>query len=453
MSDRIKHLYQRAGFGASPEEWEQLKRQGFLGALEQLFTQAHAAPPLTVASFEDLAEATMEDRRKAGRMLTQSYTLEWLDRMADPTESALLERLTLFWHDHFACRSILGHLAIQQLNTLREYALGSFRDLCLAVAKDPSMIRYLNNQQNKKNSPNENFARELLELFTIGRGNYTEQDIKEAARAFTGWGSNYKGIYRFRARAHDYGQKTFFGQSGRFNGEDIIRIILDQRESAEFLVRKFWDYYVSAPADEGLIQELTSVYYESDYHTETLLRYLFAADWFYDQRFRGGQIKSPIVLLIGLRKTLGLQFGKPAAQARLLRALGQTPFDPPNVAGWPGGRHWIDNATLMLRLNIGAGLLSKRELDLRFRDQPELEILSDPSTRKLEAVVNLQSLLPMMTGTDLVADFGTLSDYLLPGPSRIDMTSLVGLVDNTEGEERLRRMLLVLFSLPEFQTC
>ena len=191
MSDRIKHLYQRAGFGASPEEWEQLKRQGFSGALEQLFTQAHAAPPLTVASFEDLAEATMEDRRKAGRMLTQSYTLEWLDRMADPTESALLERLTLFWHDHFACRSILGHLAIQQLNTLREYALGSFRDLCLAVAKDPSMIRYLNNQQNKKNSPNENFARELLELFTIGRGNYTEQDIKEAARAFTGWGSNY----------------------------------------------------------------------------------------------------------------------------------------------------------------------------------------------------------------------------------------------------------------------
>ncbi len=453
MSDRIKHLYQRAGFGASPEEWALLQGQQFSTALEQLFTQANAVPPLTVASFEDLAEATMADRRKAGRLLTQSYALEWLDRMADPSESALLERLTLFWHDHFACRSLFGHLAIQQLNTLREHALGSFRDLCLAVAKDPAMIRYLNNQQNKKNSPNENFARELLELFTVGRGHYTEQDIKEAARAFTGWGSNYKGNFRFRARDHDYGQKTFLGQSGRFNGEDIIRIILDRQESAEFLVRKFWDYYVSAPVDESLIQELATVYFESDYHTETLLRHLFSANWFYEERFRAGQIKSPIVLLIGLRRTLDLEFGKPAAQTRLLRALGQILFDPPNVAGWPGGRHWIDNATLMLRLNIGAGLLSKRELDLRYRNQPELEILSDPSTRKLDASVTLQALLNMITGTDLATDFAILTDYLLPGPNRVDTENLAALVDNTEGEERLRRMLLVLFSLPEYQTC
>ena len=453
MSDKIKHLYQRAGFGATPEEWNRLGQMGFSAALDELFTQAQSAPPLTVVSFEELAEATMADRRKAGRLLTQQYTLEWLDRMADPTESALLERLTLFWHDHFACRSIFGHLAIKQLNTLREHALGSFRDLCLAVAKDPSMIRYLNNQQNKKNSPNENFARELLELFTIGRGNYTEQDIKEAARAFTGWGSNYKGNYRFRARDHDYGQKTFFGQQGRFDGDDIIRIILDRRESAEFLVRKFWDYYVSAPQDENLIQELTTIYYESDYHTGTLLRHLFAADWFYDERFRGGQIKSPIVLLIGLRRTLGIAFGKPAAQARLLRALGQTPFNPPNVAGWPGGRHWIDNATLMLRLNIGAGLLSKRELDLRFRDQPELEILSDPSTRRLDATVTIEPILDMLTGDDLAMDFNALTDYLLPGPTRVDLPGLSALVDDTQGEERLRRMLLVLFSLPEFQTC
>lgn len=430
-----------------------MEEQGFDRALEQLFTDAQQAPPLTVISFEETVEATMADRRKAGRLLTQQYVLEWLDRMADPTESALLERLTLFWHDHFACRSLFGHLAIQQLNILREHALGSFRDLCLAVAKDPSMIRYLNNQQNKKNSPNENFARELLELFTIGRGHYTEQDIKEAARAFTGWGSTYKGKYRFRAREHDYGQKTFLGQTGRFNGEDIIRIILERRETAAFLVRKFWNYYVSAPPDEAIIQELTKVYFESDYHTETLLRTMFAADWFYEQRFRGGQIKSPVVLVAGLRRSLGITFGQPEAQLRLLRALGQILFDPPNVAGWPGGRHWIDNATLMLRLNIGAGLLTKREIDLRFRDMPELEILSDPKTRRLEATLNLQPLQAMISGNDLAADWNTLADYLLPGDSRLELDRLSALIDDTTGDERLRRLLLVLFSMPEFQAC
>lgn len=453
MLTKIKHLYQRAGFGATPQQWRQIESLGFEGMLEQLFTEAKQAPPLTVVSFEDTVEATMADRRKAGRLLTQQYVLEWLDRMADPTESALLERLTLFWHDHFACRSLFGHLAIQQLNTLREHALGSFRDLCLAVARDPSMIRYLNNQQNKKNSPNENFARELLELFTIGRGHYTEQDIKEAARAFTGWSSTYKGKYRFRAREHDYGQKTFLGQTGRFNGEDIIRIVLDRRESAEFLVRKFWDYYVSAPADETIIQELSRVYFESDYHTETLLRTMFSSDWFYEDRFRGGQVKSPVVLLAGLRRSLGISFGQPQAQLRLLRALGQVLFDPPNVAGWPGGRHWIDNATLMLRLNIGAGLLSKRELDLRFRDMPELEIVSDPKTRRLEASLQLAPLQAMTSGDDLAADWQILSDYLLPGASRLSMDRLSALVDDTTGEERLRRLLLVLFSTPEFQTC
>lgn len=453
MLNKIKHLHYRAGFGATPEEWSQLQNKRFDAALEQLFADAKTAPPLTVPTFEDTVQETMEDRKKAGRLLKQQYELEWLDRMADPTESALLERLSLFWHDHFACRSVFGLFAIQQLNTLREHALGSFRDLCLAVARDPAMIRYLNNQQNKKNSPNENFARELLELFTIGRGHYTEQDIKEAARAFTGWSSSNKVRFRFKALEHDYGEKTFMGKTGRFNGEDIIQIVLDRRECADFLVRKFWSYYVSAPIDEDIVQELSRIYYDSDYNTEILLRSMFGSDWFYEERFRGGQIKSPVVLVVGFRRTLGMRFGQPTAQVRLLRALGQSLFNPPNVAGWPGGRHWIDNATLMLRLNIGAGVLSKRELDLRFRDLPELEIISDPKTRRLEAEADLKPLLEMLPGGDLVTDFAFLTDYLLPGPVRLDVDQLSGLIDNTEGEERLRRMLLVLFTLPEFQTC
>lgn len=451
MSQRIKHLYQRAGFGLSPLEWASKKTQPVARAVDDLFREAESAPPLTMVDFEDLAETVMEDRRQAGRLLTQQYTLEWLDRMAAPAESALLERLTLFWHDHFACRSVFGHLAIRQLNTLREHALGPFRELCLAIARDPAMIRYLNNQQNKKDSPNENFAREVLELFTIGPGHYTEQDIKEAARAFTGWGSTYKGEFRFRAGQHDYGTKTFMGQTGRFDGADIIDIILQQPATATFLVRKFWDYYVSAPADEAMIQTLSQQYFDSGYDTGKLLRSMFTADWFYAKKHPSQQIKSPVVLVTGLRRSLGITFNNPQAQLRLLRALGQTLFDPPNVAGWPGGRSWIDNATLMLRLNLGAGLLTKRELDLRFRDLPELEILSDPQTRKLDAEVNLQPLLNLIKGDDLAEDFQLLSDYLLATPARIDTKDLAGLIDDTTGEERLRRMLLVVFSSPEFQ--
>ncbi len=451
MSQRIKHLYQRAGFGLSPQEWSVKKALTVSQAVDDLFWEASAVPPLTMVDFEDLAETVMDDRRQAGRLLTQQYALEWLDRMAAPTESDLLERLTLFWHDHFACRSIFGHFAIRQLNTLREHALGPFRDLCLAVARDPAMIRYLNNQQNKKDSPNENFARELQELFTIGPGNYTEQDIKEAARAFTGWGSTYKGEFRFRSGQHDYGTKIFMGQTGRFDGADIIDIILQQPATATFLVRKFWDYYVSAPAEEGMIQTLSEQYFASGYNTGQLLRSMFTADWFYASKYQGQQIKSPVVLVSGLRRSLSISFNNPQAQLRLLRALGQSLFDPPNVAGWPGGRSWIDNATLMLRLNLGAGLLTKRELDLRFKDLPELEILSDPQARKLDAEINLQPVLALLKGNDLAEDFQILSDYLLATPPRINIEDLAGLIDDTTGEERLRRMLLVIFSSPEFQ--
>jgi uncharacterized protein (DUF1800 family) len=451
MSQYIQHLYQRAGFGLCPSEWQRLRNTSVTQAVEELFRAATAAAPLEVVAFEEVAETVMQDRRKASKLLTQQYTLEWLDRMADLESSALLERLTLFWHDHFACRSVFGHLAIQQLAALRTHALGSFRDLCLAIARDPAMIRYLNNQQNKKDSPNENFARELLELFTIGPGYYTEQDIKEAARAFTGWSSTYKGKFRFRAAQHDYGDKTFMGQTDRFNGEDIINIVLDDPAAARFLVRKFWNYYVSAPPDEQRINELSRAYYESNYNTEQLLRSIFVADWFYTPEVQAGQIKSPVVLAVNLRRQLNIRFDQPQAQLRLLRALGQNLFDPPNVAGWPGGRAWIDNATLMLRLSLGAGLLSKKEIDLRFRDQPELEIMSDPRTRKLEAVVDLRPLQNLIRGEELAEDFQLLSEYLLASSARITTEELAKLVDDTKGEERLRRMLLVIFSSPEYQ--
>ena len=171
---KIKHLYWRAGFGLSPQEWEERKNWRITKAVDQLFKEAKAAGPLQALNVSSVTSKPTKEQRKMERKRVGRQNTAWLVRMANPNESALMERMSLFWHGHFACSSKLSKLAFNQINAIREHALGNFRDLVLAVAKDPSMIRYLNNQQNKKNKPNENFARELMELFTIGRGNYTE---------------------------------------------------------------------------------------------------------------------------------------------------------------------------------------------------------------------------------------------------------------------------------------
>ena len=190
--EKIKHLYGRAGFGLSIREWEQKRNLSVSQAVNELFTNALATPPLSppstpdVEGFLQMSEQDRAETRKTERRLVVLQSAAWIKRMSDENESPLLERMTLFWHGHFACQSKTSGMASNQLNTIRKHALGNFRELVLAIAKDPSMIRFLNNQQNRKQKPNENFARELMELFTIGRGNYTEMDIKEADRAFTG---------------------------------------------------------------------------------------------------------------------------------------------------------------------------------------------------------------------------------------------------------------------------
>ena len=248
----INHLYWRAGFGLRPEEWQQRKQWSRKKAVDHLFKQAKQVKPLPVPiphnlkQMSELSEVEREDLQKKDRAAVIDINSSWVMRMANSEEPALLERMTLFWHGHFACRSRSGKLAAQQLNTLRKHALGDFKSLLLGIARDPSMIRYLNNQQNKKGSPNENFAREVMELFTMGRGNYTEQDIKEAARAFTGWSSDVAGDYVFRERQHDNGTKTFLGRTGRFGGEDIIDMLLEQKATADFITRKIYRYFVKA---------------------------------------------------------------------------------------------------------------------------------------------------------------------------------------------------------------
>ncbi|WP_020567220.1 DUF1800 domain-containing protein [Neolewinella persica] len=454
MSDltEIQHLYWRAGFGLSPTEQQTRQNWTRRQAIDDLFNQAETAKPLPENASPDysgdmMSAASAQEKRKKEQQLLVGINYDWVKRMANAEESALLERMTFFWHDHFACETKFSLLATRQLNTLRKHALGNFKDLVLAIARDPSMIRYLNNQQNRKLKPNENFARELMELFTIGRGRYTESDVKEAARAFTGWSSNKEGEYVFRIRQHDDGEKTFMGATGNFNGEDIIDLILKQKETAQFICRKIYACFVNEQVDEVRVNSLAKDFRSSGYDIGQLMQQVFSSDWFYAPENVGNRIKSPIELMAGMMRQLNVTQISPTGLIGMERALGQILLKPPNVAGWPGGRAWIDNSTLLLRLNLAGALFKAAEIN--FNLAPELEAETKKKLKQLVAEMNLGPLTSL-AGTGNGADqYQRLASYLLQAPTppfgpqaqRVVFTKNPSL------------MAVQLMSLPEYQLC
>lgn len=454
----INHLYWRAGFGLSPEEWQERKDWSRKKAVDQLFAQTNRAKPLpvpTVPALQQMGKMSKEDRealRKKDRAAVVDINSQWVLRMADPKEAALLERMTLFWHGHFACRSRSGKLAAQQLNTLRKYALGDFKSLLLGIARDPAMIRYLNNQQNKKQSPNENFAREVMELFTMGRGNYSEKDIKEAARAFTGWSSNVTGDFIFRERQHDTGTKTFLGKTGRFGGEDIIDILLEQQATADYITRKIYRYFVNPKIDEPEVRYLSQQFYQSGYDIEKLMRSIFSSDAFYAAKNKGKKIKSPVEFLAGMMKALHLDIENERSVLFLQKALGQELFNPPNVAGWPGDKNWIDNATLMLRLNLAQSIVGATAFN--FREKGGLEDRERAMRRKkIEAKADIQPLIRLAKGNSNAQHIEHLAEYLLLAETKIQAQLIEQYSPVKNREAALTLYGLRLMSLPEYQMC
>lgn len=459
--EKIKHLYWRAGFGLSPAEWQQKKDWPISKAIDELFAQARQAQvslPVAEMGLPEDMEKKRENREMFEQLLREEkrrifeYNVNWVKRMADPKESALLERMTFFWHGHFACKPDFGKLGIQYLNTLRKHALGNFRDMVLAIAQDPAMIRYLNNQQNRKEKPNENFARELRELFTLGRGNYTEKDIKEAARAFTGWSSDLRGDYIFRPMWHDYGSKTFFGKTGPFDGKDIINIILEKPETAQFIVRKIYRHFVNDQVDETLVSALSKQFYQSGYDIGKLMQSIFSSDWFYADKNRGSRIKSPIEFTAGLMRSVELKFDQPMGMLFIQRALGQILFNPPNVAGWPGGKTWIDNSTLMLRLNLPGYLFNSTEFSLRTKGEFEDEA-REKGNRRLSNTLNLQPLSASIKGNNSNEIATELAKYLLLTPTALPIDNYTKELPATDRETIIRQMTMRLMTLPEYQMC
>jgi uncharacterized protein (DUF1800 family) len=466
----IKHLYSRAAFGISYPELHELSKKRLGRAIDQLFKLPDQIPILQSISQEEYQEQQLvlislngkkeqspeekllrEQITKLRNEKSRSLNIKWVMQMIN-TKSPLLEKMTLFWHGHFACRSNNPFFSQQLNNIQRANALGNFRTLLLEVSKSPAMLEYLNNQQNRKGKPNENFARELMELFTLGRGNYTEKDIREAARCFTGWIYNKTGEFEFNLRVHDEKEKTVFGHTGDFDGEAVIDIILSKPETAAFIARKLYIFFVNDIPNEEHIQEIAVYLYQQKYDISAVMKKIFTAGWFYLDTNRGNKIKSPVEFLINLSRTFQVTYHKPQILIQLQSSLGQYLFNPPNVAGWPGGKNWIDSSSLMLRLKIPSLILNDGILDFDGKADPEDEAVialnKKPKPRPVKSYINaeadwprfLSSLPPQLKQEELAA-------FLLEPSLNQKIISLVSQNKN------FKNTVIAVTSMPEYQLC
>lgn len=385
-SDDARHLLNRAGFGARPADLAGFAGLSREAAIERLLAQVHvdAGPPPPAELTEYLPPSRLralsdEERKQTQVKSALALRAWWVGAMQDASTPAeqLRERMTLFWHNHFVSslqKVKSAKLMLDQNRLLRHHAMGNFGELLHAVGKDPAMVVYLDSATNRKGSPNENFAREVMELFTLGEGNYSEQDIKEAARAFTGWSIEPDtGAYRWRPFAHDNGRKTVLGVTGNLDGDAVLDILLAQPQTAEFLVRKLWREFVSPTPDDGEIRRIARHFRDSRYDMRVALRALFGSRAFWAAENRLALIKSPVDWVLGTLNSLELEAPEALHLSLALRQLGQDLFAPPNVKGWPGGEAWINTSTLLARKQLAERLLRREgRTDLR-------EALLDPA--------------------------------------------------------------------------
>lgn len=468
---QTRYLFARAAFGATPTELDEAARKPLRKVVRQLFSDSKTVAPLRVVEADEnetkkelkglfrqgqLDREMLKERIRDNAEKVRDLNLQWLDRMSTG-KAALREKMALFWHGHFACRTQgRNPLFMQQYaNTLRQNALGKLGDLLMAVSKEPAMLQFLNNQQNRKNAPNENFAREVMELFTLGRGNYSEHDIKDAARAFTGWQFTPDGQFVFRSQVHDEGEKTIFGKTGDFKGEDVIAMLLENKQTARFITAKIYRFFVNETEDKKQVDALADQFYKSGYDIADLMETIFLADWFYDARNIGAHIKSPVELLVGLRHTLGVQFDQPQPQIFVQRTLGQLLFYPPNVAGWPGGKNWIDSSSLLFRMQLANYVLKATEVTIQPKEDGDVntQLLARRGNAKFRTTVNWANFEQAFSKTPDAELLDALTTSLLPFPLNPQQRVLIE--NQTKPDqprpERIHALTAALMSLPEYQ--
>lgn len=369
----------RAGFGGSPAEIQKLADLGLDQAVTHLLDYEKIPDPTPnpdwakpnpeeIAKYrEAILNGTPEQKeqaKKEERQLQLRRTLElrgwWLKRMASGSRP-FQEKMVLFWHGHFATsvEKVKNPYFMWRQNELfRRLATGNWQQLLTEAGKDPAMLLWLDQAKSKKDHPNENFAREVMELFALGEGHYTEHDIAEAARALTGWSLDYTTQnYIFRPYFHDDRDKTIFGQTGNFTGEDFIAMIVAQPQSARFITAKIWNYFAGQVSAEDLNADLAAVLRANGNNFKPMLRALFRSEQFYAPDIIRNQVKSPVQWLVSSVRILESELPPPVVSWGMLRQLGQDLFAPPNVKGWDGGVTWITTNTLLTRYNDAQALV------------------------------------------------------------------------------------------------
>jgi uncharacterized protein (DUF1800 family) len=382
----MAHLFRRAGFSATRDELEAALEKGYEAIVDEL------VHPERQPEFElDLIYRFYPDMKEAREIYsTQAF---WLYRMIN-TPRPLEEKMALFWHCLFATaynKSNHPQMVLMQIDMLRRHCLGDFATLLVELSKDPAMIHWLDNQENTIKVHNENYGRELLELFSMGIGNYTEDDVKECARAFTGWGLRNpvntgpfgRNVWEFKfyPELHDYGEKTFLGETGNFDGPDVIKIIVKQPATAQFIARRLYLFFVSDEPDQAAIDELAAVFQQTGGDIRAVVKALLLSDFFRSEQAYYAKVKSPVEHVAGLMRLLGeYRFPKfdISKTSDEFSYMGQDLMNPPSVEGWHTGKEWIDTGILVERINFTASQISDltkpgvRRIVERLRERGEL---------------------------------------------------------------------------------
>ncbi len=475
---KAAHLLNRAGFGGSPGQIEALHALGFDKAVDSLLngpddSQQFPKPAdMNPIDYLALRQQVMmlpdEDKKKKAQetaRLQRGQMLEllgwWLGRMAQ-SPNPLREKMTLFWHGNFATSAQKvkqTYLMWQQNETLRQNALGNFGDLTKAISRDPAMMIYLDTRESKKEHPNENFARELMELFTLGIGNYTEDDIQNSARAFTGYRiAPTDDTFRYAPFQHDNGVKTFFGQSGKFGGDDIINLILQKPACAQYIAQKLWKFFAYENPSPALVAQLGSSFYAHQYEIKPMMEEIFRSAEFYSPRAIRMQIKSPVQWLVQTSKILETDMPPTLVSVNALRQMGQIPFAPPNVKGWDGGKAWITTSTLLFRYNLSNFVLNNGTLGVQAMNR--LAAANKAAGRPAKEVENnkpidLAKIAPpevRATPDKLIASlsFRLYQNPLTPKETKpfYDFLKDKG---NDTSDQTVRELLHLMMSTPEYQ--
>jgi len=455
---KAEHLMNRAGFGAGPRELARAVELGPMALVEELLE----VDPWLEQPFYARVKADQEveqaldarQRRERVRQLREEDKAQatdfvdwWFERMLSGSDP-LVERMTLFWHGHFTSsmdQVKSSYAMIRQNQLFRRLGLGSFRELLSGVAHDPAMLVYLDNDSSKKGNPNENFARELMELFTLGEGHYSENDVREVARAFTGW-SQRQGRFRMNAGQHDRDRKQVLGVSGRLDGDDVIDILLDQPACATHIAGRLITYFEGCEPQPERLEAYAQLLRQLDYRLDLFLRELFLDPAFYRDEVIGTRIASPVDFLVGVCRRLGVT---PGGRLVALSAdlMGEELFHPPGVKGWEGGRSWVAGCAPQLPGMLAGVLLG----ELRARDlssewvalsEPELDASQEGEVMVREASASARKRLP--------PELRTLSR--LPWRSRLNLTArlrLAGAEDDHQLAAALAGLVLATPATPE----